>query len=179
MSDVKEKDLPKMNDAAYIRALDSNGNPVLISKADLAQVAAELMPVATVEKDGLSSRYTRVVFHEDMTGRGAAKLSSIGSYGYAYLTIVAYDGGSYAVYEVVAGKGFYFVKRTLGNTSGLKFKTDDAQTSLYVLREDFNNFSLGVFLQGTSKPGFNVDGMLVTQEEYGELASILHDVNVS
>ena len=56
MSDVKEKDLPKKNDAAYIRALDSNGNPVLISKADLAQVAAELMPVATITKNGLMSK---------------------------------------------------------------------------------------------------------------------------
>ena len=137
------------------------------------------MPVATVEKDGLSSRYTRVVFHEDMTGRGAAKLSSIGSYGYAYLTIVAYDGGSYAVYEVVAGKGFYFVKRTLGNTSGLKFKTDDAQTSLYVLREDFNNFSLGVFLIGTSKPGFNVETELVSKEDYEAVKPSLSEVSVS
>ena len=43
MADKKEKDLTKVSDAAYIRALDSNGNPVLISKADLAQVAAELI----------------------------------------------------------------------------------------------------------------------------------------
>ena len=55
MADKKEKDLTKVSDAAYIRALDSNGNPVLISKADLAQVAAELMPVADRLTDGFMS----------------------------------------------------------------------------------------------------------------------------
>ena len=55
MADKKEKDLTKVSDAAYIRALDSNGNPVLISKADLAQVAAELIGTATASKDGLIS----------------------------------------------------------------------------------------------------------------------------
>ena len=56
MADKKEKDLTKVSDAAYIRALDSNGNPVLISKADLAQVAAELMPVATITNNGLMGK---------------------------------------------------------------------------------------------------------------------------
>ena len=55
MADKKEKDLTKVSDAAYIRALDSNGNPVLISKADLAQVAAELIGTATASRNGLIS----------------------------------------------------------------------------------------------------------------------------
>ena len=48
--------MTNVSDAAYIRALDSNGNPVLISKADLAQVAAELIGTATSSKDGLMSK---------------------------------------------------------------------------------------------------------------------------
>ena len=62
MADRKEKDLTKVSDAAYIRALDSNGNPVLISKADLAQVAAELMPANSLYgklDDGVFIMYHR------------------------------------------------------------------------------------------------------------------------
>lgn len=62
MADKKEKDLTKVSDAAYIRALDSNGNPVLISKADLAQVAAELMPANSLYgklDDGVFIMYHR------------------------------------------------------------------------------------------------------------------------
>ena len=40
-------------DVDSIMAKDANGNPVWIKKADLAQVAAELIGTATAEKDGL------------------------------------------------------------------------------------------------------------------------------
>ena len=44
MADRIENNLPAQSDAAYVRALDNSGNPIRISKADLAQVVAELMP---------------------------------------------------------------------------------------------------------------------------------------
>ncbi len=47
--------LPQQQDAGSIVARDANGNPIFISKADLVQVAAELMPVATAEKQGAMS----------------------------------------------------------------------------------------------------------------------------
>ena len=48
--------LTKATDVDNIIARDKNGNPVYISKADLAAVAAELMPVATAGKAGLMSK---------------------------------------------------------------------------------------------------------------------------
>ena len=57
MADKKEKDLTKVSDAAYIRALDSNGNPVLISKADLAQVAAELIWIKLSPEDSFNGDF--------------------------------------------------------------------------------------------------------------------------
>ena len=60
MADRIENNLPAQSDAAYIRALDNSGNPIRISKADLAQVVAELMPVATAEKNGLACRLLNV-----------------------------------------------------------------------------------------------------------------------
>ena len=47
--------LPQQSNVDSIMAKDANGNPIWIKKADLAQVAAELIPVATVKKKGLMS----------------------------------------------------------------------------------------------------------------------------
>lgn len=38
-----ESALPQKKEINYVRALDKNGNPILISKEDLAQVVGELM----------------------------------------------------------------------------------------------------------------------------------------
>lgn len=45
--------LPQQSNVDSIMAKDANGNPVWIKKADLAQVAAELIGTATTGKDGL------------------------------------------------------------------------------------------------------------------------------
>ena len=50
-----ESALPQKKEINYVRALDKEGNPILINKEDLAQVVGELMPVVTPEKDGLSN----------------------------------------------------------------------------------------------------------------------------
>lgn len=56
MADVKESAMSKKNDCKWVRALDSNGNSILISKEDLASVVGELIGVATSEKNGLMSK---------------------------------------------------------------------------------------------------------------------------
>lgn len=48
--------LPQKTDVDSIVATDASGNPVYIKKSDLAQVVAELIPVATSEKNGLMSK---------------------------------------------------------------------------------------------------------------------------
>ena len=47
--------LPQKTDVDSIVAKDASGNPVFIKKSDLAQVVAELMPLATYSKSGLMS----------------------------------------------------------------------------------------------------------------------------
>lgn len=50
--------LPTATDVDSIMAKDANGNPIWIKKADLAQVAAELIGTASTTKDGLmNSRF--------------------------------------------------------------------------------------------------------------------------
>lgn len=55
MADQFENQLPQKNDAKWVRALDASGNPILISKEDLASVVGELIGTASPEKDGLMS----------------------------------------------------------------------------------------------------------------------------
>ena len=51
-----ESALPQKKEINYVRALDKNGNPILINKEDLAQVVGELMPTVSDEKDGFISK---------------------------------------------------------------------------------------------------------------------------
>lgn len=48
-----ESALQKKNEANYVRALDAQGNPILISKEDLAEVVRGLIGISTSEKEGL------------------------------------------------------------------------------------------------------------------------------
>lgn len=48
-----ESALPQKKEINYVRALDKEGNPILINKEDLAQVVGELLPVANFQKSGL------------------------------------------------------------------------------------------------------------------------------
>lgn len=52
---MKESALTQQSDCQWVRALDSNGNSILISKEDLASVVGELLPVASPSQKGLMS----------------------------------------------------------------------------------------------------------------------------
>ena len=53
MADQFENQLPQKNDAKWVRALDASGNPILISKEDLASVVGGLIPTASPNQRGL------------------------------------------------------------------------------------------------------------------------------
>ena len=50
MADQFENQLPQKNDAKWVRALDASGNPILISKEDLASVVGGLIGISLVLK---------------------------------------------------------------------------------------------------------------------------------
>ena len=54
-TDVYEDQLAIKSDAPYIRGLDATGNPIRISKADLASVVGGLIGIATQSKRGLAT----------------------------------------------------------------------------------------------------------------------------
>ena len=49
---------PRKKEINYVRALDKDGNPILINKDDLAQVVGELIPIANATQNGLLSKQT-------------------------------------------------------------------------------------------------------------------------
>lgn len=55
MADQFENQLPQKSDAKWVRALDASGNPILISKEDLASVVGGLIGPASALKNGLLS----------------------------------------------------------------------------------------------------------------------------
>ena len=72
--------LPTKSDVKYIMAKDANGNPVYISKADLAQVAAGLMPLG----------FKKII---DISSKGMAiKAVRVNNSGYEfYINIIGYN----------------------------------------------------------------------------------------
>ena len=57
-SDTYEDKLPQQTDLKWARGLDTNGNPILISKESLASVVGELIGPATSDKAGLMTSLT-------------------------------------------------------------------------------------------------------------------------
>ena len=77
MADQFENQLPQKSDAKWVRALDASGNPILISKEDLASVVGGLLEinnswfrlrrvVGTTEEDLNNANQTGMYWH----GRG-------------------------------------------------------------------------------------------------------------
>ena len=54
MADQFENQLPQKSDAKWVRAVDASGNPILISKEDLASVVGELLGVSFVERQDIT-----------------------------------------------------------------------------------------------------------------------------
>ena len=60
MADRKENELTKANNFAYVRALDSNGNSIQISKSDLVSVLGGLLPEASYNTSGFADELFNV-----------------------------------------------------------------------------------------------------------------------
>lgn len=113
MADQFENQLPQKSDAKWVRALDASGNPILISKEDLASVVGELIGVATESKDGLlqAGTFRYLGSLEDRS------LDNIGS-GYGY----SYGAG---------GAGIYGIFLSFFADCKLQFKCNYADGSLF------------------------------------------------
>ena len=58
MADQFENQLPQKSDAKWVRALDASGNPILISKEDLASVVGGLIGANFIERNDITDANT-------------------------------------------------------------------------------------------------------------------------
>lgn len=68
-TDVYEDQLAIKSDAPYIRGLDATGNPIRISKADLASVVGGLIGVATEQSNGLLPKNSYLIKARESTDK--------------------------------------------------------------------------------------------------------------
>lgn len=92
MADVKESALTQQSDCKWVRALDSNGNSIKISKEDLASVVGGLLPGYPTN---ISHRAIRdCVFYLKITGflNGIVYYTSTGDVGGIGVIAIKVDG---------------------------------------------------------------------------------------
>ena len=131
-----EGGLPKKNNAKYIRALDDDGNPIYISKEDLASVVGGLLPVSTQAKNGLLAKeysYYKGNYSKglkiDFSKVNGDKLWNV----CCSFDIELYDTGSFnKLIFVTEAKKVDTSVVAIGKTDGVKIKLDTDSKILYI-----------------------------------------------
>ena len=82
MADMKESALTQQSDCKWVRALDSNGNSILISKEDLAAVVGGLLPLASKEQNGLMSKSDKIIQFKNIKSGNYPLFKIVDSTGY-------------------------------------------------------------------------------------------------
>ena len=140
MADQFENQLPQKSDAKWVRALDASGNPILISKEDLASVVGGLLPLASDDKNGpiSASEYRKLANISLSWGvAGSGKLSWIRICKFAYslynpLHITAFYGiysqpkENYNVSLSFYNKGTIYQSGSFNNNIGVVYEEDGA-----------------------------------------------------
>ena len=116
MADQFENQLPQKSDAKWVRALDASGNPILISKEDLASVVGGLLGLSgidirqfinTVPTAGKLSIFSNIdkgivlvsILETDMIGRYDALISIIDRNN---IRVESYNAGQDSGYQIFA-----------------------------------------------------------------------------
>ena len=108
MADRKENELTKANNFEYVRALDSNGNSIQISKSDLVSVLEGLMPTVSETKNGFIRKGSLCRFvlsdsQEYIKIRGISSCSLLISKNQGGLIFVSFYGYGKTLVEKIAG----------------------------------------------------------------------------
>lgn len=125
-TDVYEDQLAIKSDAPYIRGLDASGNPIRISKADLASVVGGLIGIATLgENNGFMPKSVgyKTIAIEDTY----AKISMGSLYNSLTLSVSMYDGGEVGLFllSVSLAQNKNCKCGLIGNKRGTRFYVKD------------------------------------------------------
>ena len=135
MADQFENQLPQKNDAKWVRALDASGNPILISKEDLASVVGGLL--------GFSGIDIRRFINTESTAGKSTLFTGIDK-GVVLVSIleVNMDGRYDALIYIVDRKNIRVVSYNAGSDSGYqKFTINDG-----ILSMSNSGYGLGKFI---------------------------------
>ena len=151
MADRKENELTKANNFEYVRALDSNGNSIQISKSDLVSVLEGLLPVVTTSNKGLMSadlyKYSVKYFvvqgtkmvklynktNSRWTRKGGLICLSDESKGSLY---------SFCVVEISGNPTKFSVYKIFGDDSRIEFYQKNSELYMYYNSSIANNISV-------------------------------------
>ena len=140
-----ESALPQKKEINYVRALDKEGNPILISKEDLAQVVGELIPIATLNNNGLWDKKMtpRLVNYKSrfMVVKNVCVVNLLVSTRHAYATdnILAVVQVIYGMADDIYSVHYHYLipKKHEAVFINLKYKkTEDKYLNLYINSND-------------------------------------------
>ena len=140
-----ESALPQKKEINYVRALDKNGNPILINKEDLAQVVGELIPIATLNNNGLWDKKMtpRLVNYKSrfMVVKNVCVVNLLVSTRHAYATdnILAVVQVIYGMADDIFSVRYHYLlpKKHEAVFINLKYKkTEDKYLNLYIDSND-------------------------------------------
>ena len=140
-----ESALPQKKEINYVRALDKDGNPILISKEDLAQVVGELIPIATLNNNGLWDKKMtpRLVNYKSrfMVVKNVCVVNLLVSTRHAYATdnILAVVQVIYGMADDIYSVHYHYLipKKHEAVFINLKYKkTEDKYLNLYIDSND-------------------------------------------
>ena len=179
-TDEYEDQLALDTNPAYIRSLDSNGNPKRTAIASLASVVGGLLPEVTINNKGLASPIFCGI------GRFAPVVKIIPNktdYCYSKIQAVIYDNGSGGEVELLlSGIGntsvsnLHSYRKSGNNAGGINVKQDNSGT-VYISTYSLGNCVIFVYTLGctVSKNTFKISS--VSKEEYQGIEGQLIDVN--
>lgn len=147
MADKREDQLTTASDMAYVRALDSNGNSIRISKADLASVVAELIGTATLSKNGLMPKNLLPTKFIDLHNVDSLKIGQLNNRGQCLLIASSHPyTNRVSVYLVLTSyidPSFVFSKITLKEGDYFELYYDDDK---YIYAKTVNNVPIDILV---------------------------------
>lgn len=180
MADVKESAMSQKNDCKWVRALDSNGNSILISKEDLASVVGGLLPESTNTNKGAAS--TGMFKAITVNSKGIKITPNKSSYTFINYRAIVYDNGHCYLYDIIFSSiglksvSNFHVYKVFGTRDAPKLK-QDSNGNLYIFPSStsFNNTGISLYCISQVNSAIpNITYSEVTDFNY----SSLEDVNL-
>lgn len=167
MADKKENELTRANNFEWVRALDSNGNSIRISKSDLVSVLEGLLETASLTSKGLSAEG----FCYIGTFVDVVKISPTDKGWGRYLLIFTfYDNGKGHLAEVIMPTQKSNNPVCLRKTDGNVLVKKDADNCVYVSSSSNDNYNIGVSCIGkTVDDGITISS--ITKSEYEDIST--------